>query len=388
MVNISKAELVATITSLPTDKPTGNLEEVTLFYDSMPIGVVVSKQGRIFISYPRLIDDVEFTVAELKQPSEKNGHPVPYPNAEIHLQDDAPASERLISVQGMTLDARDRLWLLDYGKTHKKPFSPGGAKLVGIDLQTNQIVKKILFPESVASSKSHLNDVRVDLRWGEDGVAFITDSAEEGEGANAIVVVDLASGRSWRKLNNHPSTKAISGFLPIVEGQPLMIRKPGQPPQHIITGSDGIGLSGDGERLFYAPLASRHLYSVSIQALVEEHLPEEQVAATVKDCGEKGAGGGMDADAKNRLYVTNYETNSILRCLPDGSWETLAHDPRLIWPNCLFVAGDGYLYFTVDQWNRNPNYHNGQDLREKPYVLFRIQIDAQPVLLDKRLNHE
>jgi hypothetical protein len=47
------------------------------------------------------------------------------------------------------------------------------------------------------------------------------------------------------------------------------------------------------------------------------------------------------------------------------------------------VAQDDYLYFTVDQWNRNPSYHNGEDLRKKPYSLFRIRIDAGQVLLDR-----
>lgn len=382
MVNITAANpSAAAVPSLPADKPTGDFELVTLFYDSMPIGVVVSKQGRIFISYPRLVDEVEFTVAELKQPDQKDGQPVPYPNAEIHQRDSAPPSERLLSVQGMTLDARDRLWLLDHGKIMVNPVPPGGAKLVGIDLQRNEIFQKIVFPESIASDKSTLNDVRVDLRWGDRGMAFITDSS--GKGPNGIVVADLASGRSWRKLNNHPSTKAVEGFLPMVEGQPLMVRQPGKPPSHINTGSDGIALSGDGERLFYCPLASRHLYSVSIKALVDEQMPQEQVAETVIDHGEKGASGGMVSDAKNRLYVTNYENNAILRHLSDGTLETVVHDPRVLWPNSLFVAQDGYLYFTVDQWNRNPKYHNGQDLREKPYSLFRIRIDAQTVLLDK-----
>lgn len=377
MVNIA-ATNPTDIPLLPSDKAIGNLELVTLFDDPMPIGVVVSKKGRIFISYPRLVDEVDFTVAELKQPNQRNGHRVPYPNAEIHRQDWASPSERLLSVQGMTLDAGDRLWLLDHGKIKQNPVPAGAPKLVGVDLETNQIFQKIIFPEAIASAKSTLNDVRVDLRWGEQGMAFITDSSEEG--ANGIVVVDLASGRSWRKLNDHPSTKPVEGFLPVVEGQPMMVRHPGKPPKHIHTGSDGIALSGDGERLFYCPLASRHLYSVSIKALVDEQMSSEEVAATVIDHGEKGASGGMVGDAKNRLYVTNYENNAILRRLPDGTLETAAHDPRMIWSNCLFVAQDGYLYFSVDQWNRNPTYHNGQDLREKPYVLFRFKIDAQPVL--------
>ncbi|GAX44103.1 major royal jelly protein [Tolypothrix sp. NIES-4075] len=155
MVNIA-ATNSTNIPLLPSEKAIGNLELVTLFDEPMPIGVVVCKKGRIFISYPRLVDDIDFTVAELKQPNQRNGHRVCYPNAEIHRQDGAPPSERLLSVQGMTLDARDRLWLLDHAKIKQNPVPAGAPKLVGVDLETNQTFQKIIFPEAIASAKSTL----------------------------------------------------------------------------------------------------------------------------------------------------------------------------------------------------------------------------------------
>ena len=102
-----------------------------------------------------------------------------------------------------------------------KPTEYGGPKIICIDLNTNQITKKILFPQAVALPTSYLNDIRFDLRRGKEGIAFITDSSQNGP--NAIIVVDLASGESWRRLNNHPSTKPedIQTFLPIVEGIPV-----------------------------------------------------------------------------------------------------------------------------------------------------------------------
>ena len=68
--------------------------------------------------------------------------------------------------------------------------------------------------------------MRFDLRRGTEGVAFITDSAQKG--ANGIIVVDLGTGESWRRLNDHLSTKAedISTFLPIVEGRPFLEPQP------------------------------------------------------------------------------------------------------------------------------------------------------------------
>jgi hypothetical protein len=52
-----------------------------------------------------------------------------------------------------------------------------------------------------------------------------------------------------------------------------------------------------------------------------------------------------------------------------------------LWPDTLSVASDGYLYAIANQLHRQPDYHNGKDLRQKPYSLFRVAIDAKPVFL-------
>ena len=161
-----------------------------------------------------------------------------------------------------------------------------------------------------------------------------------------------------------------------------MNRPPNQPPTPLKLGSDGIATSADGERLFYCPLAGRRLYSVGVDALANEQLSDEQVAETVVDEGDKGGGSdGLESDAENRVYLTNYEHNVILRRSPDGMYETIVHDPRVLWPDTMSVAGDGYLYFIANQLHRQPQYQQGKDLREKPYSLFRTRIDAEPVLL-------
>ena len=41
-------------------------EVVHLFEDAMPTGVTVSRDGRVFVNFPRWGDQVDFTVAELK----------------------------------------------------------------------------------------------------------------------------------------------------------------------------------------------------------------------------------------------------------------------------------------------------------------------------------
>lgn len=352
----------------------GTLEVVAEFYGSMPTGVTVSHDGRVFVCFPRWGDPVDFTVAELV-----DGQPVAYPDQVFNRPNSADPAGSLFSVQSVVVDPANRLWLLDTGSIGAGPIPPGGPKLVGIDLGQDRVVQTIPFPQDVALPTTYLNDVRFDLRRGRAGMAFITDSSPSGP--NGIVVVDLDSGQSWRRLHDHPSTKPVWAFLPIVEGQPLMNRPPGQPPSHLRTGADGIAIGAGGQRLFYCPLASRRLYSVGVDALVDPALSDAQVAETVIYDGEKGAADGLESDDQGRLYVTNYEHNAVLRRHTDGTYQTLVQDPRLIWPDTLSVATDRHLYIIANQLHRQPAYHQGQDLRRKPYYLFRTPIDAGPVLL-------
>jgi sugar lactone lactonase YvrE len=377
---------------LPVEDYRGSMQLVAQFNGPMPTGVTVSANNRIFVNFPRWGDKVPFTVAEVV-----NGRAVAYPNAAVNafgkegdraalsMEKTARAQSlrehHFVSVQSVVVDPRDRLWVLDTGSIAFGPAVYGGPKLVAINLKTNKIVRKILLPQSVATPKTYLNDIRFDLRRGRGGMAFITDSGAASP--NGIIVVDLASGRSFRRLASHRSVKPEQKFVPFVEGLPIMTRKPGQVPKYVALGSDGIAISHDGERLYYCPLASRRLYSVSVDALINESHSEAQVAGTVIDHGDKGASDGLESDAQGRIYVTNYEHNAISRRHRNGLYETLLHDPRVLWPDTMSLTRDGYLYFTANQLHRQKNFHNGKDYRQKPYSLFRIKVNATPVLLRK-----
>ncbi|HWS19161.1 MAG TPA: L-dopachrome tautomerase-related protein [Nitrososphaera sp.] len=368
---------------LPSDQRLAMLEPVAYFNDAMPTGVTVSQKGRIFVNFPRWGDEVSFTVAEVRE-----GKAIAYPDEAMNqtsredlAADDAGA---LVSVQSVVVDPADRLWILDTGSPMFQPTKYGGPKLVCMDLKTNQIVKKILFPQNVALPTTYLNDVRFDLQRGKEGVAYITDSAQNGP--NGIIVVDLASGESWRRLNDHPSTKAedLQTFLPIVEGRPFVVKEQESGSMKLAAnmGSDGIAISTNGEWLYYCPLAGRRLYSVSAEALSNKAVDDRYISQTVKNEGDKGgASDGLESDAEGRIYATNYEHNSIMRRNSNGEWETIVYDPHLLWPDTLSLAHDGYLYVTANQLHRQARFHNGRDLRRKPYTLFRVKVNAKPVRL-------
>ncbi|MBB4912726.1 L-dopachrome tautomerase-related protein [Actinophytocola algeriensis] len=352
-----------------------SLDVVHEFTGPMPTGVSVSHTGRIFVNFPKWGDEVPATVVELR-----DGQEMPFPDERWNSPSSDDDSEAFVSVQSIVVDPADRLWVLDTGSPMFQPTKPGGPKLVRVDLDTDTVGQVITFPPDVALETTYLNDVRFDLRC-EAGVAFITDSADSGR--NGIIVVDLASGESWRRLHDHPSTKAepLAVFRPVVEGRPFLERPDDGEAKPVTMGADGIAIAADGARLYYCPLASRRWYSVPTEALVDRSLTDDQAGEQVVGEGDKGGGAdGLETDDKGRLYLTNYEHNAVLRRLPDGTFETVAHDPRLLWPDTMSVA-DGYLYVTANQLHRQEKYQGGKDLREKPYHLFRVPIDAGAVRL-------
>src|SRR5215210_3800182 len=261
---------------LPTDEPLGALEPIAFFYGAMPTGVTVSHRGRIFVNFPKWGDNVQFSVAEIR-----DGEATAYPDQLINNTNEEDQASTLVSVQSVVVDPADRLWILDTGSPLFKPTEYGGPKLICVNLDTNKVVKKILFPQTVARSTTYLNDIRFDLRRGNDGMAFITDSSQKGP--NAIIVVDLHSGESWRRLNDHSTTKPedIKTFLPLVEGRPFLEHQPnGTIKQGAGMGADGIAINSDGSRLYYCPLGSRKLYSVATDALVNRDISEEDITNT------------------------------------------------------------------------------------------------------------
>jgi sugar lactone lactonase YvrE len=363
-------------TSLPTTWMVGELELIATIEAPMPTGVTVSHDGRLFVCFPRWGDYVPATVAEIVQ-----GALRPYPDPDINRHQPGGLAQSLICVQSVVVDPANRLWLLDAGSIEFGSAEPGGPKLVCVDLRTDQVIQTITFPREVAGPSSYLNDVRFDLRRGEAGLAYITDSSN-GKGPNGIIMADLASGRSWRKLHDHPSTKADRNYLPLVEGWPLLMRKPDGIGEPIGLGSDGIAISADGSRLYYCPFLGRRLFSVATDALADEKLSDDRVAATIRDEGDKGGGSdGLESDAAGNLYLTSYEHSAVLRRRPNGVIEPVVADPRLTFPDTLSLATSQHLYIAVNQIPRLRMFWCGEDRRQPPYAVYRIPVGADPVLL-------
>ena len=326
------------------------LETVALIWDAMPAGVAVSREGRVFLSFPKWTPQVQFSLGELT----KDRGLVPYPDERAHQQGEADAFE---SVQGIYIDDADRLWLLD----------AGAGKLVSVDLASGRATKAVRIPQDVLKPAAYLNDVRVDPRRGVEGTAYISDSLGGG-----VIVLDVASGEAWRRLKDHPSARAADDVVAEVEGVKLPTFR---------GNTDGIALSPDGKTLYYCAFTRRDVYSVPTDALADRGTSEEQVAAAVKLIATKpSACDGIGCDAQGRIYTTDHEDNAIRRITPttdgaDARVEVIVQDERLLWPDAVWLHG-GYVYITTNQLNRLSHLHGGKDLRQPPYALFRYPLDG------------
>jgi len=341
------------------------VEQVVAVGSFMPTGIAVSRQGRVFLCAPRWGEPVAATVVEVR-----DRKAVPFPDAATAGPDGDPAT-RLVSVQSVVVDAADRLWALDTGIAHGKA-EPGAAKLVGYDLTTGTAVRSVAFPADVMVPGTYLNDVRVDLARGTAGTAYVTDSSSRGP--NGILVVDLATGAVRRRLAGHPSVRPDPSFMAVVEGHPLRLHLADRRAAPFAVGADGIALSPDGATLYYCPLSARRLYAVPTSALADPAVTEEALAAAVQDLGDKPASDGLEMDAAGRLYATAYELNAVLVREADGTWQPLAHDSRLLWPDTLAVGPDGFLYVVANQLHRQASFHGGNDMRRPPYLVARIPL--------------
>lgn len=98
-------------------------------------------------------------------------------------------SAHLINVQASTVDAKERLWLLDTGHPVLSACDNalsafGGPRLMEFNLSSNatEPFTIITFPEDVLSPSGYLNDVQFDLRS--------PNLTEAGQGIAYILVAD------------------------------------------------------------------------------------------------------------------------------------------------------------------------------------------------------
>ena len=326
------AALAAAVVAVPAHAQ--RLRPVATF-DQEATGVAAAPDGRMFVNVPRWNADVPISVAEVRP----NGAIVAYPNAEWNRWRNAAAAEvdprtHFVNVQSVVADKRGNLWVLDPGAPNAEKVLPGAAKLVRIDLATNQVSRVYPFDETVAPADSYLNDIRFTA----DGRhAFMTDS-----GRGALVVLDLDSGVATRLLDKHPTTMLDSTVQVVTDGRPLRRPDGRQPLFH----ADSIELSADGQYLLWQALTGKTIYRVPVAQLTRPDATADLAARSVERVAENRVADGYLRLRDGRLLITAPEDNAIRVMGADGAIATLIQDRRLRWPDSMAELPDGQVLVT------------------------------------------
>lgn len=338
------------------------LTVVAEFPHQQVTGVAVSRSGRMFANFPYWSDGHTVSVVELSP----TGGQQPYPSLEWNSHPEE-AANHFVCVQSVVIDSADNLWIVDAGSPKQTGVVPGGAKLVRVDLATDQVAQVIRFDESVAPPKSYLNDVRVDPA---NQFAFLTDS-----NLGAIVVVDLRTGQARRVLESDPSVLPEPNLRLAVEGNTLIDPQKQRP---LAIASDGIAIDRAGGWLYYKALTGHTLYRVRLDAL-EAAARDRSVDLrnAVERVGTVPASDGL-AFRDGQVYLSAIEQNAVVRYDPARrSTETIAQDAGLKWPDSFAFGPDGSLYVTTSQIHLTPRFNQGASRVTEPFRIYKI---AAPTL--------
>ncbi len=351
----------------PPPTATGARLQTVATFEHQVTGVTVSRDGRIFVNFPRWSEDAPVSVAEVL----KDGSTRPFPDERWNAwrnarKDELNPREHWVCVQSVVADRQGNVWVLDPAAPAQGYVVPGGPKLVKIDLAGGggggRVAQVIAFDESVAPQGSYLNDVR----FSPDGRrAYITDSGAKG----ALVVVDLASGSARRVLDGHPSTQPEKGVQVKTDGRVLR-RTDGRGVEFA---ADGIALSPDGAMLYWQAIKGRTLYRIPTAALTDASLSAQQLAARVERVGENGPADGLLIARAGRMYVTAPEDNAVkVREGGGNDVRLLVQDARLRWPDTLAEGPDGTVYVTSSRI-QDMNWYKPENGPRLSTTLFRIE---------------
>lgn len=322
-------------------------------------GVTISNKGRIFASFPAMQNTPTIGVGEILQ----DGSIKPYPGGTWNKpESNTLHSAYFVGVNAVVSDSNDQLWVVDPAGGFGSSPQIGKAKLIQIDLTTDTVKRIYSFSIDVLPEGGFINDVRLT-----DSHAFLTDS-----GLGALIVVDLESESVRRVLAQDVRLKADPNLKLNINGSPYVNSKGQTPQMHVNT----MDISPDGKFLYFQPNGGPRLLRLSIDRLIDPSLGDKELAAAVEDAGPTRFNAGMTFGPDGSLYYSDIEISGITRRTPEGIFETLLTDSKIIaWPDASRIGPDGFLYFPAAQINRLPsNNPSGQSLIEKPFRLFKVKL--------------
>ncbi|WP_395322674.1 L-dopachrome tautomerase-related protein [Variovorax sp. UC74_104] len=339
---------------------------------SAPIaGLHFDARGTAYVSTPRLVSaGAPATLSRLDTRAQTGpARLTAFPSVQGNAVTAAP-EQSLRNVLGFHVDRKNGwLWALDMGFVAGETEAPAGAqKVLVLDLKSGRTVKRIALDGAADRKGSFLNDIVVDERR---RVAYISDSGMRSAPANMVglIVVDFASGKARRVLDKHSSLQIEPGVKVVSHGAEVW---PGNP---LLLGINGIALSPDGRTLYWTVTTGTRARAVPTAILRRADASDEQISAAIQDLGAVGGNtDGIVTDAKGALYITDVTHNGIVKYEPrTKTMSLIASDDGVQWPDTPAILPGGALIFTSSSLNNH--FAGSVKSGDERYDLWRLPLN-------------
>ena len=318
-------------------------EKSEIYGKALIQGLKLDSQSNMYVSTARW--GGQAIPATLSKLVDKNGSLVlkPYPNEAMN---DVENLDGLKAVLGFEIDRNDVMWILDQGHIAGAPSGPGDEKLILWDIKSNREIQRYLFSKDDSDKEcSFLNDLVVD---NDTGFAYITDSGIFCNPLHGgLIVYDSNNNKARRILDRSLFTSNEPHFFFNIDNRQVLKNGP------MLTGADGIALSGDKQTLYWTNLTGNILYALDTDLLRDFTVSETVIENAVRRVTVLPSNtDGITSDRNNNLYLTALTLNGLMR--RDGKTgllERFVFHPEMSWPDTLAWGPDGALYVVSNHLN-------------------------------------
>ena len=320
--------------------------EIVGEFDENVGNIAVSQDARIFVSFLPL-SNPKYKVMEVV-----NGKLKPFPNKKT--------SEALSAVIAVRVSKEGILYVIDMAGT-----------LYGYDIATRKTVKEINL-KSQMHDLSYLQDFALDQKNNFIYIAEMSRGNGVGPSTPGIISVNLETGDMRKCLTGHPSVQSDGGLIDI-SGHIFSTKTPSGKYVPSRYGLNPITISSDYSYVYYGALNGEKVYRVPTEVLRDFSLTEVEMEAAVSFYGPKAVSDGISIDDANNVYVSDVNNYGIGVTKPNGEYELLFSDPRIVWPDGFSCGGDGMMYVTINKLHLNAGANRGVQESKGPYLIGRFK---------------
>ncbi len=317
--------------------------------------VALTSGNVMFLGCPRYTPS-EDTPALVRRDSAGQMHPFPG-NAWNEWKPGADGRNAFVYLNSVHIFADDTVWVVDQGSLSADAFgaqyaSPqaGAQKIVQLSSDTGEILKIIRFDETILPAGAKMNDLRF-----HGAKMYVSES-----GLGALIVHDLVTGETIRRLSGRPSVMAQKVSMTLAL-QPDGKEKPFTPPN-----ADLIEISQDGRWLFWAA-PTGPLYKIPTDYLNDPAMTDDELEKHVEKVSDIEFSNGCAMDTLENFYSCETKSGKITVIAPSGKTATLTFDPDFVRPDGAFISSDRKLYVP-----RKPREPGGK--ADAPFAIYAVPL--------------